>query len=171
MPSGRYPYPRPCAASRCCFGHGDARQASADSGVSSRSLRAVGTSAHPSRMWRSLTALPDTASLRGRTGRLRRTVRNPLRSDRFLPVRRVACHLNAGILKLKMLVNVDCLPSDGAYPRPEGRCIAPAPRITRDLTKEASSGRPERHHTWQQNDGMAAHHCGHRNSAHHRRIS
>ena len=106
------------------------RQASAESGVSWCSLSAVGTSAHPSKMWRLPTALSDTASLRGRTGRLRRTVRNPLRSDRFLSSNRVACQLNVGIPKLRVLSNVGFLPSDGAYPRPEGRGIAPVQRIT-----------------------------------------
>jgi len=79
---------------------------------------------------RSPTALSDTASLRGRTGRRRRTVRNPLRSDRFLPLSWFACHLNAGILKLRVLSSAVSLPSDGAYPRPEGRGIAPAHRIS-----------------------------------------
>ena len=48
---------------------------------------------HPSRMRRSPPALSDTVSLCGRAGGLRRTVRNPLRSDRFLPICRPACHL------------------------------------------------------------------------------
>jgi len=39
------------------------------------------------------------------------------------------------------------------------------------LTRWARAGWPEGLHPWRQNDGMAAHHCGHRNSAHHRRIS
>ena len=73
------------------------QQASTDSGVPSGSLQAVGTSEHPSRMCRSPAALSDTASLRGRTGRLRRTVRNPLRSDRFLLSGTTACHLNISV--------------------------------------------------------------------------
>ena len=70
---------------------------------------------HLSRMWRSPNALSDTVvretkslvitkiedfrttSLRGRTGRLRRTARNPLCSGRFLPSYRTACQLNLGI--------------------------------------------------------------------------
>ncbi len=71
-----------------------------------------------------------TTSLRGRTGRLRRTVRNPLRSDRFLQYCNASCHLNAGILKLKRGRRMWILSqADGAYPRPEGRGIAPAQPI------------------------------------------
>ena len=73
------------------------QQASTNSGVSCGSLSAVGTLAHPSRMRRSPTGLSDIASLGGRTGRLRRTIRNPLRSDRFLHHDRSACHLNASV--------------------------------------------------------------------------
>jgi len=79
---------------------------------------------------RSPTVLSDTASLRGRTGRLRRTVRNPLCSDRFLSVNTAACYLNVPVGNSGQAFerwNVSL--SDGAYPRPEGRGIAPAPPI------------------------------------------
>jgi len=92
-------------------------------------LRAVGTWPHSAGMWRSPTGLSDTASFSGRTGRLRRTVRNPLRSDRILLIERVVCQLNAGILKLRLVSEVDSHPSDGAYPRRKRRGIAPVPRI------------------------------------------
>jgi hypothetical protein len=106
------------------------QQASAESGVSSCSLSAVSTDTRFSHM-RSPTALSDIVSLCGRTGHLRRTVRNPLRSDRFLLLGRAAC-------SLKHLVGNSGQPferwtvarGDGAYPRPERRGIAPGPRIT-----------------------------------------
>ena len=67
----------------------------------------------------------------GRTGRLRRTVRNPLRSDRFLSVNTAACHLNAPVGNSgQAFERWSVSLSDGAYPRPEGRGIAPAPPIT-----------------------------------------
>ena len=83
-------------------------------GVSSDSLRAVGTDT-PFKYVRSPTVLSDITSLRGRTGCLRRTVRNPLRSDQFLPANRLACQLNASILKLSVLPNVDALTIGGAH--------------------------------------------------------
>jgi len=112
---------------------------------SASSSRHVGTSFEDVR---SPTTLPDITSLCGRTGRrprdsvsrdhenlrfsndLRRTVQNPLRSDRFLPTNTAACHLNASIPKLRALSNGDLLPSDGAYPRRERRGIAPVQLIS-----------------------------------------
>jgi hypothetical protein len=70
------------------------RQASAESGISCGALSAVGTL-----FWN--VAFTDWsfgyASFRGRTGRLRRMVRNPLRFDRFLHYNRTVCHLNASV--------------------------------------------------------------------------
>ena len=114
------------------------QQASVDSGVPSGSLCAVGTRTYPSMICRSPPALSDTVvretpslviteigdfrttSLRGRTGRLQRTVRNPLRSDRFLLIHRLACQLtspmgNSGQLCERWSV----ARSDRTYPRPE----------------------------------------------------
>ena len=106
------------------------RQASADSGVSSGSLSAVGTCPHPSRMWRSPTGLSDTASFRGRTGRLRRTVRNPPRSDRSLLFDTVACQSNPIVGNSGQAFERWSVPrSGGAYPRRERRGIAPVPPI------------------------------------------
>ena len=102
------------------------QQASVDSGVPSGSLCAVGTRTYPSMICRSPPALSDTVvretsslviteiydfrttSLRGRTGRLRRTVRNPLRSDRFLPVSKDRLSLKHGYSETRaVLSNVD----------------------------------------------------------------
>jgi hypothetical protein len=107
------------------------QQASVDSGVSCGSLSAVGTLTHPSRMRRSPTGVSDTASLRGRTGRLRRTVQNPLRSDRFLPYGKAACHLNATVGNSGLAFERSAVTrSDSAYPRRERRGIAPVPHLT-----------------------------------------
>jgi hypothetical protein len=152
MPSGRYPYPRPSTASRCCFASGTPAGVNGLGGT----FWFASSSRHrdtPFEGMRSPAALSDTVvretkslviteisdfrttSLHGRTGRLRRTVRNPLRSDRFLSITKVACHLTAGILKLRVLSNAGSLPSDGAYPRRERRGIAPVQRInTRSTT-------------------------------------
>jgi len=48
----------------------------------------------------------------------------------------VAYHLNVGIPKLRVLSNVDSLPSDGAYPRRERRGIAPVQRIREPCPNE-----------------------------------
>ena len=151
MPSGRYPYPRPCTASRCCFDHGDASRRQQTRGYLwiASSSRHVDT---PFKDVRSPPALSDTVvretqslvitkifdfrttSLRGRTGRLRRTVRNPLRSDRFLSVDTAACHLNAPVENSGLAFERWPMPpNDGAYPRPEGRGIAPVPLIRSDI--------------------------------------
>ena len=62
---------------------------------------------------------------------LRRTVRNPLRSDRFLHYCRAACQLNvtAGN-SIQAFGRWKVSQCDGAYPRPEGRGIAPVQHIT-----------------------------------------
>ena len=101
------------------------QQASADSGVSSGSLSAVGTD---TLFWnvRSPTVLSDIASLRRRTGRLRRTVRNPLRSDRFLETRKAPCHLNTSMGNSRRAYERwSVRQGDGAYPRRKRRGIAP----------------------------------------------
>ena len=147
MPSGRYPYPRPCTASQCCFGHGDAGRRQRTRGYLwvASSSRHVGT---PFEDVRSPPALSDTVvretqslvitkifdfrttSLRGWTGRLRRTVRNPLRSDQFLPVNTAVYHLNATVGNSGLAFERwSVLLSDGAYPRSKGRSIAPVPPI------------------------------------------
>jgi hypothetical protein len=66
----------------------------------------------------------------GRTGRLRRTVRNPLRSDRFLPQGKAACHVNATVGSSGLAFDRESVArSDGAYPRRERHGIAPVPHI------------------------------------------
>jgi hypothetical protein len=50
VPSRRYPYPRRCTASRCCFGHGDASRCQQSRGYRLARFRAVGTLAHASSM-------------------------------------------------------------------------------------------------------------------------
>ncbi|ERG88306.1 MAG: hypothetical protein J07HX5_00450 [halophilic archaeon J07HX5] len=95
------------------------------------SLSAVGTGTRFSHVC-SPTALSDTASLRGWTGHLRRTVRNPLRSDRFLSYDRSAYQLNVTTGNSRQACEQWTVSTtDGAYPRPEGRGIAPVRRITR----------------------------------------
>jgi len=129
VPSRRYPYPQPYGVPVlfCLPGR---QQASSESGVSSLMLRAVGTDT-PFEDVRSPLALSDTASLRGRTGRLRRTVRNPLRSDRFLSQNRVACHLKFTVGNSGRAFERWCVAqSDGAYPRRERRGIAPVQPIS-----------------------------------------
>lgn len=130
-----------CTASQCCFCHRDAsrRQQSRGYLLVALSSRHVGT---PFKDMRSPSALSDTASLCGRTGRLRRTVRNPLRSDRFLPTNTTACHLNASIPKLRALSNSDLLPSNGAYPRRSRRGIAPVQHIKKRLGAGRSESTP-----------------------------
>ena len=64
----------------------------------------------------------------GRTGRLRRTVRKPLRSDRFLHSDRAACHLSATAGKSANPFECETLSrSDGAYLRRGRRGIAAVP--------------------------------------------
>jgi len=46
----------------------------------------------------------------------------------------IACHLNTGIPKLRVLSNAESLPRDGAYPRRERRGIAPVQRIMFEIT-------------------------------------
>ncbi|ERG99800.1 MAG: hypothetical protein J07HQX50_00953 [Haloquadratum sp. J07HQX50] len=75
MPSGRDPYCRVPVASKCCFYYGDASRRQRTQGYR---LVHFEQSAHSSSAWRSPTGLSNT-SLRGQTGRLRRTVRNPFR--------------------------------------------------------------------------------------------
>ena len=71
-----------------------------------------------------------TTSLRGRTGRLRRTVRNPLRFDRFLHQCSAAYRFNITVGNSRQAFGRRTVTtSDGAYPRPEGRGIAPVHRI------------------------------------------
>ena len=56
----------------------------------------------------------------GRTGRLRRTGRNPLRSNRFLHLSRAACHLNVSVGSSGQAYRRwSASLSDGAYPRPQ----------------------------------------------------
>ena len=129
MPSGRYPYPRPFLASqRVVFATGTPAGVSRVGGIVWFALRSRHMGTRFSHMC-SPTVLPDIVSLRGWTGHLRRTVWNPLRSDRFLFNSRAACHLTVGIPKLGMLSDVEAFPSDGAYPRRERRGIAPVQRI------------------------------------------
>jgi hypothetical protein len=62
----------------------------------------------------------------GRTGRLRRTGRNPLRSDRFPRHERAACQVTATVGNSGMTYDRWAVSqSDRAYPRPEGCGIAP----------------------------------------------
>ena len=76
----------------------------------------------------------------GRTGRLRRTGRNPLRSNRFLHLSRAACHLNVSVGSSGQAYRRwSASLSDGAYPRRERRGIAPVPPIT--LLETALDGR------------------------------
>gem|GEM_PF-5864432 len=65
-------------------------------------------------------------------GHLRRTVRNPLRSDRFLSYDRSAYQLNVTVGNSGQACEQWTVSTtDGAYPRPSGRGIAPVRRITR----------------------------------------
>jgi hypothetical protein len=106
------------------------QQASVDSGVSCGRFQ-QSAQTHLSRMRRSPTGVSDIASLHGRTGRLRRTVRNPLRSDRFLPHGKAACHLNATVANSGLTFERWSVSrSDGAYPRRERRGIAPVSHIS-----------------------------------------
>ena len=67
----------------------------------------------------------------GRAGRLRRTGRNSLRSDRFLLLDAMACHLNSTVENSDQACEQwTASQSDGAYPRPEGHGIAPVPLTT-----------------------------------------
>jgi len=72
------------------------QQASAESGVPSESLSAVDTDTRFKHV-RSPPAVSDTVSLDGWTGHLRRTVRNPLRSGRFLCCCMAACQVNVTV--------------------------------------------------------------------------
>ncbi len=72
------------------------QQASAESGGPSESLSAVDTDTRFKHV-RSPPAVSDTVSLDGWTGHLRRTVRNPLRSGRFLCCCMAACQVNVTV--------------------------------------------------------------------------
>ena len=136
MPSGRYPYPRPCTASQCCFCHRDASRRQRTRGYLwiASSSRHVGT---PLKDVCSPPALSDTASLCGRTGRLRRTIRNPLRFDQFLLTNTAVYHLNATVGNSRLAFERwSVLLSDGTYPRSKGRGIARVPPIKMELSRD-----------------------------------
>ena len=131
VPSSRYSYPPSCSDSRCCFCHRESgrlrRTQSYFCGASSsRALHRfiIGTDRSPG--W--FRILPRYC---GRTGRLRRTGRNPLCSDRFLLLDTAACHLNPTVGHSDQACEQwTASRSDGAYPRPEVRGIAPVPLIS-----------------------------------------
>ena len=97
------------------------QQAAAESGISFGLTFSSRHAPTPVEDVGSTDCLPDIASFPGRTGHLRRTGRNPLRSDRFRISGKAACYLNI-IEKNSIELSLARIVTDGEGLEPQFSC-------------------------------------------------